>query len=114
MKDSQELKHEAIEYRIKRTRQILFWAVGVLMMSMAFVSYFNSPSWLGIGICTFVYLLGLLVVGNSSAQATDGLLRNAYGRWVNYSDPPLDEWEDYLEERGAFGGDDVSPEDGSE
>jgi hypothetical protein len=102
---------EAVEYRVKRNRQhllygfaLVFMALGasVAVLSLPHASIATPGVMLGIGLVLSGHWLAL----RGAAMGTEGFARGFMDAVYSSPspDPPLDEWEAELEERGAFEG----------
>lgn len=99
---------EAIEYRIKRNRVRNELGVGLLLVAIALSTFGASyttehPTPVFISILLTIAAMGLM--WKAEAMRRDSWYRQV---WTNVfdepPDPPLDDWEQELERRGAFGG----------
>jgi len=101
---------EALEYRIKRNRQATIVVAGLGLFTfaavMAGVGLLSDDAsvtilWGGFGLFGIVaaYLPLILARG----MEVDGYCRVfVEAVFTSYSDPPLDEWEEHLEQQDAF------------
>lgn len=104
---------ELIEYRVKRlertvTLTLVFILEAVVISTTLILEAISSLSVEGLAWMVILFGAALVFWGGAYAMSTDGYARRLYERvFGEMRYPPLDEWEDQLEEDGAFGGERV-------
>lgn len=100
-----DLQQETLEYLTHSLRLLIMILATLVIDAIGIVSLFmmlGSPvQFAGIGIVMVVLIATMFMM--VLARKTDGRARALwewFGHEFNY--PPLDDWEDSLEERGAF------------
>jgi len=95
---------EAVEYRLARNKQLITGVYGLLCFVAASVIVHIGPLTVGNAIVLTILLAsGYALFAMTRALGKDGYCRSFYeGLLGDFSDPPLGEWEDELEDRGAF------------
>lgn len=106
---------EAVELRVKKGRvtdllqmALFLWVAGCFALYLGLFG-FESPK----AIVTFgslaitLFASGTFMVATWRANMHNGWLRVGFERlFGEFADPPLNDWEDRLEAKNAFGGDD--------
>lgn len=106
---------EAIEYRIKRNRQVMALHAALVCILTAMLSFSVASVAVRAGQdASLPFLAGLVclsfgafVLVINQAVSSDGIARRVLSHITSFDDPPLNDWGDDLERRGSFhGGDD--------
>lgn len=105
---SEDLKAEAIEYRIKLSRMVNIAFFSLILYAIAYtllaVGLMQKLPELVFG-SVFIFLGFLMMFCYAVGLSKQGYCRRFSSKlFGEYSGPPLDDWRDWLEDRDAFGG----------
>lgn len=103
---------EAVEYRVCRCQQVLKASAGTVVAAIGVIAgmivSMMSPAdkqATALLIVVLLFAAAALLLWEAHAMGTDGWARRLYElKSGERDDPPLDEWAESLDERGAFGG----------